>query len=195
MWRYVSPALLVIVLAVTVSCLQHYTAPIWDVRTEQWSQDKVAAAEVRTDKYWAWHYIEKPPFTENIAKKEATLNREHEVKCWTCFTLDTLEVSTNNCNRTLCTGKQISACYKWHVQYGFKKYRTYRGCMDNYTEIDYTNAMCRGTGLPLNETCDWSLCKTDYCNSSVVLNISYILLVLIVVYWNPPDNINWPTLD
>jgi len=44
---------------------------------------------------------------------------EHEVKCWTCFTLDTLEVSTNNCNKTLCTGKQISACYKWHVSSPF----------------------------------------------------------------------------
>lgn len=171
------------------------SGPSWHVETEPWSEGKVLETNINPDLHWAWHYIADPDFTEPLEKFEQTLNREHEVKCWTCFTLDTLEVSTNNCNKTLCTGKQISACYKWHVKYGFKKYRTYRGCMDNYTEIDYTNAMCRGTGLPLNETCEWSLCKTDYCNNSVVFKVSFLLLVLIALYWNPPDLANWPTLD
>ena len=56
------------------------------------------------------------------------------------------------------------------------------------------DAMCRGTGLPLNETCEWSLCKTDYCNNGALLKVSYILMVLILVYWNKPDTVNWPTL-
>ena len=65
-------------------------------------------------------------------------------------------------------------------------------CYFVFTPAD---AMCRGTGLPLNETCHWSLCKTDYCNNSVALKVSYILMVLILVYWNKPDTMNWPTLD
>ena len=42
---------------------------------------------------------------------------EAELKCWTCYTRDTLSVNTDNCNKTLCTGKAISACYKWQVRF------------------------------------------------------------------------------
>lgn len=133
--------------------------------------------------HFFWHYIPTPSFTEPLEREERTLPREHELRCWTCFTLDTLNVDTDNCNKTLCTGKQISACYKWQVKYGFKKYRIYRGCMDNYTEIDYKNAMCRGTGLPLNETCEWELCKTDMCNSCLLLNTSFFLALFTVAFW------------
>lgn len=184
MWVYigVTVALLMVVLS----------EPNWaDIRS-RWSLEKVYKSDPHQDKNWAWHYIGAPEFTEPLEKFQQTLPREHEIKCWTCYTLDTLEVSTNNCNRTLCTGQHISACYKWHVIYGFKKYRTYRGCMENYTEIDYENAMCRGTGLPLNETCEWSLCKTDYCNSSLLTKTSFLLIFALMVYWNlPPMEQTW----
>eukprot|EP00116_Pleurobrachia_bachei_P011188 sb/3471450/ len=125
-------------------------------------------------------YMPGPKLTTHLDREERTLPREHEVKCWTCYTLDTLEVSTNNCNKTLCTGRHLSACYKWHVKYGFKRYRTYRGCMDNYTEIDYENAMCKGTGLPLNETCEWALCKTDFCNSALLHSLPTLPILLLL---------------
>jgi len=125
-----------------------------------------------------------PTFQTTLKKDEKILSREAELKCWTCYTVDTLKVNTELCNKTLCTGGARSTCYKWFVEYGFKKYRTYRGCMDNYTEVDYPNAMCKGTGLPLNETCEWSQCNDkDFCNTGLTQSLSLILLVLIGVFW------------